>query len=39
MLELSGGFDIKGRWTCLAKIWSEARSSDTIFATGLLVRY
>ena len=37
-LESSVELDIGGEWTRLAETWSEARSSDTLFATGLLVR-
>ena len=38
-LESSGGFEIEGGCTRLAETWSESRSSDTIFSTGLLVQY
>ena len=38
-LESSGGTKIKGGWNRIASMWSEDRSSDTIFATGLLVKY
>ena len=38
-LELSVEFDIEDEWTRLAETWLEARLSDTLFATGLLVRY
>ena len=31
-------FDIEGEWTRLTETWSEDKSSDTIFATGLLIR-
>ena len=31
-------FEIEGEWTCLVETWSEDKSSDTLFATGLLVR-
>ena len=32
-LDSSGGIGIKGEWTYLAYKWSEAFSSETIFAT------
>ena len=37
MLESNVEFYIKGEWTYLADTWLEARSLDTLFATGLLV--
>ena len=36
-MESSVDFDIEGEWTRLAETWLEDKSSDTIFATGLLV--
>ena len=36
-VESSVEFEIEGEWTRLAETWSEDKSSDTIFATGLLV--
>ena len=44
MLESSGGCGgntvlwIDGEWTRLVETWSEDLSSETLFATGLLVR-
>ena len=38
MLESIGGLGIEGGWTRLAETWSEYFSSETIFATGLLVQ-
>ena len=29
-------FDMEGEWTCLAEIWSDEESSDTLLAAGLL---
>ena len=37
-LDSSVEFEIKRRWTRLVEMWLEARSSDTIFAIGLLVQ-
>ena len=37
-LKSSVEFDIEGEWTCLAETWLESRSSDNLFATGLLVQ-
>ena len=31
-------FEIEGGWTSPTETWFEAKSSDTLFATGLLVR-
>ena len=38
MLESIGGLGIEGGWTRLAETWSEYFSSETLFATGFLVR-
>ena len=38
MVKSSVGFEIEGEWTRLADTWSEDKSLDTLFATGLLVR-
>ena len=36
-VESSVDFEIEGEWNRLEEIWSEDKSSDTLFATGLLV--
>ena len=37
-VESSVEFEIEGEWTYLAYTWSEDELSDTLFATGFLVR-
>ena len=36
--ESSVEFEIEGEWTCIAETCPEEKFSDTLFATGLLVR-
>ena len=36
-VESSVDFEIEGEWNRLEEIWSEDKSLDTLFATGLLV--
>ena len=38
-VESSVEFEIEGECTRLAETWSEDELLDTLFATGLLVRY
>ena len=38
-VESSVEFEIKGEWTHLAETCSEDKSLNTIFTTGLLVKY
>ena len=38
MVNSSVEFEIEGGWTSPTETWFEDKSSDTLFATGLLVR-